>query len=501
MQMPASLLTLAEYGLVEEVVRPLMSGKEAQIYLVISQGEERVAKVYREAEHRNFKHRVEYTEGRKTRNSRDQRAMGKRSRYGRNQDEAAWRAAEVDMIYRLSDAGVPVPKPYHFVDGVLIMEMVKGADGGPAPRLGDLDLGPDEAGEVYDKLLREVVRMLAAGVVHGDLSDFNVLMSSDGPVIIDFPQSVDASANTGARKLLIRDVDNLHNFAKRCMVGVRTRPYAQEMWDLYQRGELAADTQLLGKFKGATSKVNTANVLDLVREAETDERTRRKRMSGRRNADSARLEGVVPAASSDDAEASARADAPDDAVALAVPRRREVVMVSPERKQPPRGRQPRNQRPHQNANDRPRGGGPRQRQHPPRAPMPPRDHRAENEAGQTAEMTDGQRRRRNRRPRHQQSGQTATENRPRGNAAAVREPSSTHRPSRGHQRSPNAEGGAGRGVGMQSRENGGQAQTSNASHEQPDNAGNRGSARRRRRPRRPRSDDKGSPGPDRSQGR
>lgn len=270
MRMPASLMGLADYGLIDEVVRPLMSGKEAQIYLVVSQGELRVAKVYREAEHRNFKHRAEYKEGRSTRNSRDQRAMAKRSRYGRQQDEAAWRATEVDMIYRLNDAGVRVPRPYQFVDGVLIMELVADEEGQPAPRLGDVHLDPQRAAEIYEQLLREVIRMLSAGVVHGDLSDFNVLLDATGPVIIDFPQAVDASANASARKLLTRDVDNLHRFAQRHIPGLRPRPYGQEMWELYQRGELQPDTVLRGQFKAPAHRVNTDDVLDLVREASED---------------------------------------------------------------------------------------------------------------------------------------------------------------------------------------------------------------------------------------
>ncbi len=153
MRMPDSLAVLMDFGIVQDVVRPLMSGKEAQIYLVVSEGQERVAKVYKEAQQRTFKHRAEYTEGRKTRNSRDQRAINKRSRHGRKQDEAAWRTAEVDMIYSLRDAGVRVPEPFHFVEGVLVMELIKDAEGNPAPRLGDVSLGPLEAVAVYDALI------------------------------------------------------------------------------------------------------------------------------------------------------------------------------------------------------------------------------------------------------------------------------------------------------------------------------------------------------------
>ncbi len=281
MRIPDRLTSLADEGIIQEVVRPLMSGKEAQVYLVLSGGEERVAKVYKESQDRSFKQRSEYTEGRKVRNSRDQRAMGKHSRHGREQDEAAWRSAEVDMIYRLRAAGVRVPVPYHFVDGVLIMELVKDAEGQPAPRLGDLHLEADAARQIYDHLLREVVRMLCAGVVHGDLSDFNVLVGPDGPVIIDFPQAVNASSNQNARKLLLRDVDNLHRFYAPFAPSSRGRqppPYAQEMWQLYQCGELTPDTKLSGRYRASDKQANTDDLLALVADAERDERKRREKL-------------------------------------------------------------------------------------------------------------------------------------------------------------------------------------------------------------------------------
>jgi RIO kinase 1 len=277
-QTPQSLLSLVDDGLIDQVVRPLMSGKEAQVYLVRGGGELRVAKVYKEAQHRSFKQRAEYTEGRNVRNSRDQRAMTKRTSHGRAQDEAAWRTAEVDMIYRLRAAGVRVPVPHHFVDGVLIMELVTDANDNPAPRLGDLQLDAQEATAVFDHVLAEVVRMLAAGVVHGDLSDFNILMGSDGPVIIDFPQAVDASSNLNARKLLVRDVDNLHRFISKVIPGRQPPPFAQEMWKLYERGELTPDTKLQGRYRAADNKVSTGDVQGLIAEAERDERKRREQL-------------------------------------------------------------------------------------------------------------------------------------------------------------------------------------------------------------------------------
>ncbi|XXT68512.1 PA4780 family RIO1-like protein kinase [Sorangium sp. So ce693] len=275
MRIPSSLMSLADEGLIEEVVRPLMSGKEAEVFLVRSGGELRVAKVYKEAQDRTFKNRAEYTEGRKVRNSRDQRAINKRSRHGRAQDEAAWRSTEVDMIFRLRGAGVRVPIPHHFIDGVLIMELITGADGGPAPRLAEVRLNPDEAVWVFDRLLAEAVRMLSAGVVHGDLSDFNVLMGADGPVIIDFPQAVDASSNQNARKLLLRDVDNLQRFLSRFAPNRQPRPYAQEMWELYSCSQLTPETRLSGRFQASSRRVDTESVLELIGDANRDERRRR----------------------------------------------------------------------------------------------------------------------------------------------------------------------------------------------------------------------------------
>ena len=262
-------------GIIEEVLRPLMSGKEAEVYLVLSAGERRVAKVYKEAHNRTFKHRSEYTEGRAVRNTRDQRAISKRTRHGRAQDEAAWRSTEVDMIYRLRNAGVRVPVPHHFIDGVLIMELVSDAEGNPAPRLGELTFERAEVLPIFERLLVEVIRMLCAGVVHGDLSDFNVLMGADGPVIIDFPQAVDASSNQNARKLLLRDVDNLHRFMQRTIPDWQARPYAHEMWELYKRNQLSPDTRLGGRFRPAETKANTDAVLALIGDADHDERRRR----------------------------------------------------------------------------------------------------------------------------------------------------------------------------------------------------------------------------------
>jgi RIO kinase 1 len=275
MRMPDSLAVLIDYGIIQEVLRPLMSGKEAQIYLVVSEGEERVAKVYKEANARTFKHRAEYTEGRKTRNSRDQRAMNKRTRHGREQDEAAWRSTEADMIHRLRNAGVRVPEVYNFVEGVLLMELVKDAAGSPAPRLGDLIFEPKPALELYGGLIAQVVRMLCAGVVHGDLSPFNVLMAADGPTLIDFPQAVDPAVNQGARRLLLRDVANLHRFLERFAPRARRPLHGEEMWELYQGNRLTPTTKLRGTYRPSQKKADTSEVLTLIRDADAEERDRR----------------------------------------------------------------------------------------------------------------------------------------------------------------------------------------------------------------------------------
>jgi RIO kinase 1 len=275
MKTPKSLVNAVDCGIIEEVVRPLMSGKEAQIYVVVAAGDECVAKVYKEASQRTFKHRSEYTEGRRTRNTRDQRAMSKRSRHGRAQDEAGWRNTEVDVMRRLGDAGVRVPELINFVDGVLVMELVKDAEGNPAPRLGDLSFGASEARDVYQQLLREVSRMLCAGVIHGDLSEFNVLVGEHGPVLIDFPQALDAARNQGARKFLLRDVENLHRFVERYSPGRPTLPYAEEMWSLYEASRLEPDTELAGDYRASEGKADTTEVLALIEDADREESERR----------------------------------------------------------------------------------------------------------------------------------------------------------------------------------------------------------------------------------
>ena len=283
MKVPDALAPLFDEGIIDRVVRPLMSGKEAQVFLVESGGELRVAKVYKNADHRSFQKRGDYTEGRKTRNSRDQRAVEKRSKHGKAEEEAAWKSAEVDIIHRLHAGGVRVPIPHAFVEGVLVMECVVDTDGDPAPRLGDLSFDAETAQVMYERVLREVIRMLVVGVVHGDLSDFNVLVSGDEPIIIDFPQSVDTASNTNARKLLLRDVDNLQRFLTRWAPRAPRFAYAEEMWALHEKNELGPDSVLTGKFQRTDRATTGDSTVGLIRDADREERKRREALVGPRS--------------------------------------------------------------------------------------------------------------------------------------------------------------------------------------------------------------------------
>ena len=271
MRIPPRLEPLIEYGVIQRVLRQLLSGKEAQVYLVECDGEIRAAKVYKDLEKRSFRHRSQYTEGRKVRNSRDRRAMSKkRSSYGREQEEAAWSTAEVDMIYKLVDAGVRVPRPHRFVDGVLIMECIEGSDGGVAPRLSDCTFDKEEGIALCDQILGEVVKMLCADVVHADLSVYNVLLEEAGPVIIDLPQAIGASRNRHARKILLRDVANITD-ALRFGRPPQELRYGYEMWDLYEAGELTPESVLTGKFDVPEHKVDPDILLLEMQQIEEDE--------------------------------------------------------------------------------------------------------------------------------------------------------------------------------------------------------------------------------------
>ena len=255
-----------------------MSGKEAMVFVVRCGDDTRCAKVYKDATERSFRQAVDYTENRKVKNTRQARAMAKGSRFGRESTEAAWQSAEVDALYRLAAAGVRVPKPYNFFEGVLLMELVADEHGDAAPRLNDVAFTPDEARAHHASLLVEVVRMLCAGVVHGDLSEFNVLLAADGPVIIDLPQAVDAAGNNHAQRMLLRDVQNLRDFFGRFAPALLGTAFGPEIWSLYERGVLLPGAVLTGHFEKKTGPVDVGGVLREIDDARAEEAARRLRM-------------------------------------------------------------------------------------------------------------------------------------------------------------------------------------------------------------------------------
>ncbi len=261
MKTPKRLASLVEDGLIDEVIRQLMSGKEATVYVVRCGLDIRCAKVYKEANQRNFHQNTDYTEGRKVKNSRRARAMEKHTRYGRKAEEEAWQNAEVDALYRLAAVGVRVPKPYNFHEGVLLMELVTDDDGNAAPRLNDLELTAEVAREYHRTLLAQVVRMLCAGIIHGDLSEYNVLVDSTGPVIIDLPQAVDAAANNSANSMLLRDVANLAAYFGRFAPELLNTDYGREIWSLYKSGQLRPDSPLTGHYESVEKPVDLNSVM------------------------------------------------------------------------------------------------------------------------------------------------------------------------------------------------------------------------------------------------
>jgi RIO kinase 1 len=275
---PARLRSLLEEGLIDGVVRQLMSGKEAQVYVVRCAGETRCAKVYKEATQRSFRQAVDYTENRKVKNTRQARAMAKGTKFGRESQEAAWQSAEVDALYRLASAGVRVPRPYNFHDGVLLMELVVDANGDAAPRLNDVQFTPEQARAHHATLLAEVVRMLCAGVVHGDLSEFNVLLAADGPVIIDLPQAVDAAGNNHAQRMLLRDVQNLNHFFGRFAPELLRSEHGDEIWDMFRRGVLHPAVTLSGRFRRDAAPADVNAVMREIDAARAEDAARRLRL-------------------------------------------------------------------------------------------------------------------------------------------------------------------------------------------------------------------------------
>ena len=278
MKIPKRIQPLIDDGVVDEVIRPLMSGKEAAVFVVRCGNEIRCAKVYKEANKRSFKQAVQYQEGRKVRNSRRQRAMEKGSRFGRKQQEETWQNAEVDALYKLAAAGVRVPTPYGCFDGVLLMELVTDSAGEVALRLNDVSMSPEQAIEDHTVVMEYVQRMLCVGLVHGDLSEFNVLVDDYGPVIIDLPQAVDAAANNHAERMLARDINNMTVYYGQYAPELLETQYAKEMWALYEAGDLTPETELTGLFEEDTTLADVDTVLEEIKAALEAERDRQERL-------------------------------------------------------------------------------------------------------------------------------------------------------------------------------------------------------------------------------
>ena len=278
MKIPKRIQPLVDEGLVDEVISQLMSGKEATVFMVRCGENIRCAKVYKEANKRSFKKAAQYQEGRKSRNSRRARAMEKGSKYGRNQQEQAWQNAEVDALYTLDMAGVRVPEPYGCFDGVLLMELITDDEGDVAPRLNDISMSAEQAREDHHVVMVFMKLMLCSGIVHGDLSEFNVLVDAYGPVIIDLPQAVDASSNNNAKSMLIRDVHNMTTYYAQYAPELANSKYALEMWALYESGELTPETELSGLFAESTQLANVDNVLEEIKAAFAEEQERLERI-------------------------------------------------------------------------------------------------------------------------------------------------------------------------------------------------------------------------------
>ncbi len=285
MRTPKRIQPLVDEGLVDEVLRQLMSGKEADVYVVRCGSEIRCAKVYKEAAKRSFKKAVQYQEGRKERNSRRQRAIEKGSKFGRKQQEETWQNAEVDALFRLARAGVRVPKPYICLDGVLLMELVTDDDGQVAPRLGEVTMSAEQAREDHAIVMHYVMLMLCAGLIHGDLSEFNVLVDEYGPVIIDLPQAVDASANNNARAMLTRDIQNITDYYAQFAPDLQNNRYAKEMWALYEEGELTPETELTGHFEEVEKSADVDSVMEEIKAALAEEQQRQERLRESDNPD------------------------------------------------------------------------------------------------------------------------------------------------------------------------------------------------------------------------
>ncbi|MGF1911753.1 YrbL family protein [Vibrio kasasachensis] len=278
MKIPKRIQPLVDDGLVDEVTSQLMSGKEASVYIVRCGDTIRCAKVYKEATQRSFKKAVAYREGRKVRNSRRARAMEKGSGFGREQQEKMWQSAEVDALYKLAAAGVRVPVPFGCFDGVLLMELVTDEEGYVAPRLNDVVMSSEQAIEDHQTMMGYVAKMLCAGIIHGDLSEFNVLVDENGPVIIDLPQAVDASANNNAEWMLARDINNIRDYYSQFAPELQVTEYAKEMWALYEKGDLLPDSELTGQFTEIDIEADLATIMQEIDAARYEEQYRRERV-------------------------------------------------------------------------------------------------------------------------------------------------------------------------------------------------------------------------------
>jgi RIO kinase 1 len=279
MKTPKRIKPLVEDGLVDEVIRPLMSGKEADVFIVRCGSEIRCAKIYKEADKRGFKQATQYQEGRKVRNSRRARAMEKGSRFGRKEQEEVWQNTEVDALFRLARVGVRVPKPYGCFDGVLLMELICDETGAEAPRLNDVVMSTEQAVEDHQLMMRYVVRMLCEGLVHGDLSEFNVLVDAEGPVIIDLPQVVNAAANNQAERFLARDVNKITAYYGLYAPEILDTRYAEEIWELYETGDLTPEVALSGEFDVIDSDPDVDAVIEEIKQAMIEQQQRLERLA------------------------------------------------------------------------------------------------------------------------------------------------------------------------------------------------------------------------------
>ncbi len=277
MKIPKRLQPLVDDGLIDEVYYQLMSGKEAQVFVVSANNQVRCAKVYKEANKRSFKQAAQYQEGRTVRNSRRARAMAKGTKFGQKEAEEAWLNAEVDALYRLAQAGVRVPEPYWFLEGVLVMELVVDEEGDPAPRLDDVAFDADTARDYHGRMMQEIVRMLCAGLVHGDLSEFNVLVDHSGPVVIDLPQAVNAAGNNNAKMMLLRDVNNMTQYFGQYAPDLLTTHYGEEIWELFEHGNLHPDVKLTGQFAQSNVEADIATMMRIIEHAKQEEEERKER--------------------------------------------------------------------------------------------------------------------------------------------------------------------------------------------------------------------------------